>query len=113
MGMGWDRTGRDRTLQVARNGKNERFNTSGKYVILLRFIKNICPNSVIPQLIQVCRNDTPNLLLPAQHQFDKENLSIGPTTQYEKAGINIMAGKWTIVFIVFLIPIEVQRVIRA
>ena len=71
------------------------------------------PNNVRPTLIHVRRKEAPSLELPPQHQVDHEKDSMGPNTQYEKAGVKMRAGKLTMVFSVFQNPIDDHIVMKA
>ena len=73
----------------------------------------IWPKIVTPALIQECKNDTPSLLVLLQQIVDFKELSMGPNTQYENAGVMIMAGYWVDVLRAFLNPRDVHRVTKA
>ena len=59
------------------------------------------------------RKEAPSLELLPRHPVGHEKDSMGPNTQYEKAGVKIMAGKLTTVFSVFWIPMDVHNVLKA
>ena len=64
-------------------------------------------------MIHVWRKETPSLELPPRHQVGHEKVSMGPNTQYEKAGVKMRAGKLTMVFSVFWNPIDAHIVMKA
>jgi len=76
-------------------------------------VKIICPTIVNPALIQVYKNDKPNLEFSQQHRFEQDLDSMGPKTQYENIGVRIRAGNCVMVLNVPMNPIDAHIEIKA